>query len=426
MKLNPQEHCQHCEGLLSLLTGIIIPKPFQPKLLDNGFSLLQQDAKILKSIAKQLSKGIAMTDRQYSLVLEKLENYREQFKSHGIDIDDGKDKLLYPLREIDRSHTLKIDKGKIVMRFPFNKKIIDRIEEVRKLDPSSHSYGKNKHEWTYDPMTLVNLVQIARKFEHKFEIDPLVTEIFDLCMEYEIDREKYVPGVYDYKLKNVPDKVIDILQDEIGACDEHTLPLYYDRRHLFGLNYFDQTELHRSKSNFSVLSNKIIDRTNSSIVVLNSKFNFDEIVNSIVELNRFPVLIVLENKNALEQLTVCQHHFQNIVSNIDTSVCFRLENTWIPEEDKKITNPFNEMISQKNLNNSVDKNTKLVYINNNKLPKPLLQKGFFPRTVISFGGKGLTYNNVTNYIQQFDLQIIYEDSSSSVYWNKTIGKIIHA
>ena len=196
MKLNPQEHCQHCEGLLSLLTGIIIPKPFQPKLLDNGFSLLQQDAKILKSIAKQLSKGIAMTDRQYSLVLEKLENYREQFKSHGIDIDDGKDKLLYPLREIDRSHTLKIDKGKIVMRFPFNKKIIDRIEEVRKLDPSSHSYGKNKHEWTYDPMTLVNLVQIARKFEHKFEIDSNIIEIYNTCLSYEKDKEiffKYIP-----------------------------------------------------------------------------------------------------------------------------------------------------------------------------------------------------------------------------------------
>ena len=115
-------------------------------------------------------------------------------------------------------------------------------------------------------------------------------------------------------------------------------------------------------------------------------------------------------KKALEQLTVCQYHFQQLIHNLDTSVCFRLENTWIPEEDKKITNPFNELVSEKNLNNPVDKNTKLVYINNSKLPKPLLQKGFFPRTIISFGGKGLQFNNVTNFIQQFDLQIIYEDS----------------
>ena len=423
MKIDTQ---QNCEGLISLLTGIIIPRPFNPKKVDNGFTLIDQDAKILKSIAKQLSKGIAMTDRQYGLVLEKLENYRDQFKSHDIDIDEYKDKLLYPLREIDRSHTLKLDKGRLIMRFPFNKKIIDRIEEVRRLDPTTHSYGKNTHSWAYCPQTLVCLVQIARKFHHKFEIEPIIEEIFSLCMEYEIDKEKYVPGIYDYKIKNLPEAVTNILQEEIGPCNDETLPRYFDRRHLFGINYFDKRQLEISKKKFSILSNKIMDRNDPTIVIQNQKFNFNEIVNSLIELNRFPVLIVLDNKKALEQLTVCQYHFQQLIHNLDTSVCFRLENTWIPEEDKKITNPFNEIVSQKNLNNPVDKNTKLVYINNSKLPKPLLQKGFFPRTIISFGGKGLQFNNVTNFIQQFDLQIIYEDQTSSVYWNKTLGKIVHA
>ena len=38
-------------------------------------------------------------------------------------------------------------------------------------------------------------------------------------MKYEIDKEKYVPGIYDYKIKNLP-IVTDILQEEIGPNDE--------------------------------------------------------------------------------------------------------------------------------------------------------------------------------------------------------------
>ena len=113
---------ENCEGLLSLLTGITIPRPAMLKVLDNGYTLLDADAKILKSIAKQLSKGIPLTNRQHSLVLDKLENYRDQFIKKGIDIDLYKDKLMYPYRQIDRSHTLKLHNDTLKIRFPFNKK----------------------------------------------------------------------------------------------------------------------------------------------------------------------------------------------------------------------------------------------------------------------------------------------------------------
>ena len=73
-----------CESCLSLLTGIIIPKPMFPKEENFGFVLETSDAKILKSIAKQVSKGIAMTDRQYALVKRKLITYKDQFEKHDL------------------------------------------------------------------------------------------------------------------------------------------------------------------------------------------------------------------------------------------------------------------------------------------------------------------------------------------------------
>ena len=84
------------------------------------------------------------------------------------------------------------------------------------------------------------------------------------------------------------------------------------------------------------------------------------------------------------------------------------------------------MVSEKGINNQVYKNSKIVYINNSKLPKPLLQKDFSPRAVVSLGGHIIGFNNVTNFIQQFDLQIVCEDNSSSVYWNKRLRKIVNA
>ena len=137
------------------------------------------------------------------------------------------------------------------------------------------------------------------------------------------------------------------------------------------------------------------------------------------ELKRLPILVVLDSKQALDQLTIAHNHFKNVIHESEMSVCFRLQNAWKPDEDKKITDPFNEYVSTQALNNSVDKNTKIVYINANKLPKPLLKTGFTPKCVITFGGKGLSFNNVTQYTQQFDLQIVYEEDTSSVYWNRT-------
>tara|TARA_X000000368_G_C23046108_1_gene719200 strand:- start:1090 stop:2334 length:1245 start_codon:yes stop_codon:yes gene_type:complete len=411
---------ENCEGLISLLTGITIPRPINLKIIDHGYKLLDSDAKILKSIAKQLSKGIPLTDRQYNLVITKLENYRDQFLNKGINIDHYKDKLMYPLREIDRSHFLKFDEEeKLVIRFPFNRKIIDRIEEVRRVDPISHSYGDNIHKFSYSPQTLVKLVEIAHKFEYKFEVDKNIKDIYERCILFESSKEKYVPGIYDYKIKNIPDTVKDILLSEIGECNEDTLPLYYDRRELFGLKYFDMAKISQSYAKLSVLTNKIIQRKDPTIVLQSKTHTIDQLIQSLVELKRFPLLIVLNEKNALDELTVCYNHFRNIISNDKISVCFRKPNT--DERD-----PFNLMVSEKGLNNPVDKYSQIVYINNSKLPKPLLQKGFSPRAIISFGGKSLNFNNVTNYIQQFDLQIVYEDDSSSVYWNKRLRKVINA
>ncbi len=420
--MNVEEYPSKCEDLLALLTGITIPKPIFAKELDHGYVMKSEDIKILKSIAKQLSKQIPMTDRQYALVKRKLVTYRDQFTSKGIDIDLYMHDLLFPLREIDRSHWIRImtykDEDMLAIRFPFSKKIISRLEELRCLDlHTNHSklFKDNTHYFNITPKNLYGLVNIAKRFDDKFFIAKDILDTYDKLQEYENDRIKYVPGVYNYELKNLPDDAITDLKNTIGTPKEN-LALYYDRRYLYGLTHFDQTEVDKSLFKLSPLSNSIVKRKEGTVIIPSSKFPIDEVMNSLNELNRFPLLVTLDTKIALEGLKTIYDATINFTKTEDISVLFRLDGE---------NNDFNLYIKDKKINNMVAKNTKIVYINSNKLPKPLLQSGWIPNCTLSFGGKGLNFNNVTSYTQQFDLQIVYEDASSNTYWNRTERKLIH-
>ena len=90
------------------------------------------------------------------------------------------------------------------------------------------------------------------------------------------------------------------------------------------------------------------------------------------------------------------------------SVLFRTENN--------IDKRFNEYIRDNGLNNPLDNTTKIVYINSNKFPKPLLKSNWKPNTVLCMGSYRLN-EKVNDYINAFDLVIHYDDQITS--FNRT-------
>lgn len=410
---------QTCEECLGLLTGIEIPKQQASRKTDYGYSLQKNDATILISIAKQLSKGIALTDRQYDLVKTKLKEYESQFDDRGIDVVSVCENLMYDLREIDRSHWIKILRWKdddiLGIRFPFNKKVIDRVQELRRLNPVKDlAYKDNTHYFPLTARNVFELVGIAKRFNSKFSIQDPVLEIYNQLIEYEQNKENYVPGIYNYKIKNLPEQAISCLENELGPVTQENIHLYFDRRSLYGLHSFDKDLVAKRINKESQLVQKIIKRTSSGLVCRKDTFTFDDCVSALLDLKRFPLLIVLDEKTSNDDIVVTYRSLRNFIADQDISVLFRLDGPA----------PFNDFVQQNNLNNSVAENTKVVYINNNKLPKPLLQSGWRPNAVINYYGKGLAFNKVTQYAQQSDLQIIYEDPNTIGYWNRTEKRFV--
>ena len=68
---------------------------------------------------------------------------------------------------------------------------------------------------------------------------------------------------------------------------------------------------------------------------------------------------------------------------------------------------FNRYIKEHNLNNPVDKSTKIVYINNNKVSKPLLSSNWKPITAITTNSR--QNNKVETYLGELDLVMHYND-----------------
>lgn len=407
------ENPKTCEECLGLLTGIEIPKTPRSKITDYGFVVEKNDATILFSIAKQLSKGIALTDRQYKLVKNKLIEYKDQFDKKGIDVISVSDNLLYELREIDRSHWIKVlrwkDEDILGIRFPFNKKVINRIEELRKLNSVQDlSYKDNTHYFPYTARNIYCLVEIAQRFENKFTIQDHIMEIYKQLKDYEHNKKDYVPGVYNLEIRNIPQTAIEILEKDLGKVDANNLHLYFDRRSLFGLHHFDKDAVNENLNKETLLTKEIIKRKGSAVLIKNTQFSFNEIISSLLDIKRFPILIILDEKKANDDLVETYKSIRNVIADQDISVMFRLDGT----------EPFNEFVRDNNLNNLVAKNTKVVYINSTKLPKPLMASKWVPNAVINYRSKGLGYNKVTEYSQQFDLQIVYEDPNNIGYWNR--------
>ena len=119
------------EDCLEIVAGISELKYSSVKELSKiqNFTLHEDNANIMFSIAKQVFRGTALTAKQYALVKKLLvEYYTDQFDAHEIDLKEAVEKLRFPLREIDSSHWIKFVEYKgenmIAIRFPFNKKAV--------------------------------------------------------------------------------------------------------------------------------------------------------------------------------------------------------------------------------------------------------------------------------------------------------------
>lgn len=207
--------------------------------------------------------------------------------------------------------------------------------------------------------------------------------------------------------------IVQPIIDKIGKPTIENLYLYNDKKEQAGLVHFDKDDLNESIKNLKPLTKKVLSRNHSLIQINKKQHPINEVLDTLMELKRFPLMVILDEKDPLDQLVQFHNLTKNIIPTEEISVLFRKEN-------RKEGRHFNDYVKTQKINNKLDINTKIVYINNKKIPKDLLKEVWEPECVISLGSVR-HYNKIDKLIHQYDLTIHYDREDG--YWNDMIWSI---
>tara|TARA_B100000214_G_scaffold218509_1_gene158818 strand:+ start:159 stop:1325 length:1167 start_codon:yes stop_codon:yes gene_type:complete len=329
------------------------------------FSLMKEDYTIMHSIAKQVFKGTALTDRQLALMQKKLPAYKDQFDNADIQLELNK--LRKPLRSINREKYIKLQGDKIKIRFPFKKSDIVLINEISN-NSSGYEHKKGSHEHFFD-YTEQNVLNLLDRFSNKsFKCDKELLLVYQEMKHMETEKEKYIPGIYNMEMKNIKHGVKSLIENDIGKLTTSSYIKYADRRFRYGLTHVDFWEPKNLEESIAFRKTKIYE-SKPSVETL------DQLLGSLWDLDRLPMLVILSKDEPEKQLHSVLSYYRDILNIEQQSVLFRLE-------DKNAG--FNQLVRDRKVNNWVDNTTKIVYISKDKLPKLLVNCEWKPSVALCF------------------------------------------
>lgn len=376
--------------------------------------LEKSDVNLVQSLGRQVWRGTPLTDRQYDLAVRKCNDYYNILYDFGID-KTAFEKLNMPLREIDRSKWVrKVEhQGETCLgvRFTFNKKLIEVLERTRNKE-KAYDRELKIHYFPYDEKTIFQVLQLLEG--KNFEVEEGIQTVYGELLQMYNNKKDHVPGIYSLKLKNFTDKAVDYMVKDIGEPTEKNLPLYADRKHSYGVGHIDENDLDAAVAGLSTLTKKIIKRNKTHIFINKNTYNYNMLAESMLELLRWPILVVCNDRFALNDIQPMHETFKGVFPEDDFSVLFREENNTAEGQE------INNYIKDKKLNNSLDTFTKIAYISGNKIPKPLLASDWKPRTVILSGSK-MSNGKLRTYLNEYDLVIHYDTDISP--FHKDVEKI---
>lgn len=367
------------------------------------------DRIILTSISRQIERRIGLTDRQYSLVKSKLQNYRSFFEAQNMEhLDLALESLKIPLRSIDRTQSIDIQDGTIIVQFPFNKKMIGSIEKIstKYRQFYQHEKGSNIHKFKiYEPLVYDLVDEFSKK---NFVIDPALSELYQQISEIKEKEFEFVPHITKQGLFNVSEAACELARSEIGEFNQDNLLKYWDRADRYG---YRKTPIVFNDA--TALAEHLANRSETKVYVNPTAYTLTDIANAFCQLERFPLVVTLTRRNEFDELQKLFNAF-HCVSPSEQILLDRIEDRNDPNYG------INLFIKEKKFNNWLDKSIKIVYIFKNSLPKLLVKGDWRPIAHLTLNGE--REQSVTAaYLSEFcDLSVIHDGQRS--YWNDSMSR----
>jgi hypothetical protein len=362
----------------------------------------KRDARVLRSMATAISGTLFITENQSKLLLKILRDNEKKLGFLGEEVPTilGAPQWSRIFREVDKTKKLYIGKNPtddavIVIEYAFSSPIRKILANLTKItDGPIISINNKIHQCD---LTEKNIVSVLDALEpHGFEIDETLKNHYDTIKswsEIEVKNQFQLTTITHTNFQKQ-------ITADLGIHTAINDYIIADR----GIRYQYFTE--KTEKNPENLTEIIAHRNSTKVWVDRNKFTLDDIVKSLLELKRFPTMFVFDGFNPADQNTEL-HNLANTLDNAGiydgVGMYFRLPNNPIGKE-------FNDLVKEKQYNSQLDKTTKVVGVQNGKIPKFFLNNEWKPMSVVCIGNT-LRHSKTAVYANCCDLVISFTPSN---------------
>jgi len=358
-----------------------------------------RDARLLRSMANSITGQLFITENQSKLISKVL---KENSKKITFFEEEIKTILAAPtwsrtFRQIPEVKKVQVTKnvdGNLVIcvECSYSAAIRQKILTLSKNLEGFQTQSAGKV--FYADLTEKNIVEIVDALSSlNFDIDEILINHYKTIKSWsktEVENQFLITNITHQNFHKQ-------IASDIGLDTEATDPIIFDR----SIRY--QYKMEKPGKITKNLTNSIAYRDQSKIWIDSSKHSLAEVIKSLIELKRLPVMVVfnnVDNKVSVKNLENLSNSLkENNVSN-DVGIYFRL-----PSDD--IGKMFNGIVSQNNYNKFLTDTTKVVGIQSGKIPKFFLNSPWKPMSVIFLGGDAIRHNKSAVYANCCDLIISY-------------------
>jgi len=374
----------------------------------------KRDSQVLKSFASSISTGNFLTQNQGNLLIKILRENAEKITIFKDDISALVESPIWskPFRQVEHVRKLyikRIDDSELAIAIEFT-----FASEIRKFVQSlsntieNLSIGTTTKNWTCDlsERNIVTLVDALTPLN--FEIDDAIKNYYSTIKswsETEIKDQFLITSIThpNFEKQITADLGIDTLIDKNVILDRSVR-----------YQYFTKDPVEPSEK----LTEKIAQRQKTKLFVDNAQHSLTEVIASLIELKRLPVMVVFDTgseDNALKNLKILTDSLEENRIFESVGVYFRLPNS---EVGKK----FNQLIAEKSYNARLDETTKIVGIQGGKIPKFFLKTPWKPMSIIGINTKmGLRHGKISVYSNCCDCIIEWDAEPALFNIDKRVG-----
>lgn len=260
-------------------------------------SLARYDVKIVESLALQASDNISFTDKQAALAQRLVGKYKKQFAKLNIDVTQVEINAEFKngIRVVDREQSLTIVNDKLVLKFPYNKDIIEQVVAVSKEHYGDLYFHHDTKTWvaSVNEYNVSSLFAIAKSnnFTISEEVDNLMNRIIEVEQsEYKIELnwDFETDKVY---ITNAEPSLLDYIENNLGGLSSSNFDTLVDCSSHLGYTVSEEISrrlnAHHGNVNVEIMKNRFVHLVNSNEV--SKKEALTKIYNYAVLANRWPV-----------------------------------------------------------------------------------------------------------------------------------------